>query len=521
MHRTVRIILYTLAILVIVVLIAAAIGSVVVHNKIENTLQNELPPHLDLNYEELDVHTLSGSLTIKALTLNLRDKENEAHAMALTLDALKIQNLSYWEYLFHDQIAIKTVIFDNPDIKIYEKTAENNEVTENSTRLDAPEIPVFIDRFEINNATISSHQAEDETIGFYAANLFLSLAEVSYSNLKDPVFPIVYKEINASGDSIFFDTGPYENLTVKSFHINDNLVSFKDIHFFTKYPIADFNALLPYERDHYNIKIPELQIQNYDYEFKKDSLTAVAASKIQINQPEVAIYRDKTIADDTTFKPLYNRSLRTLDFDLSVDSLEITNAQIGYTERHQKENRGGKLTFSDLNAKIAQVGNTYKNPVVAEIHTVFMNNARVAATWELDVHSPMDQFLFKAEVSAFDAGRINDFVRPNLNAEIEGTAHKTYFTIDGNNENSTTDLRIKYSDLKVNILNKDKKKKRKLISAAANIVIPKDSKNHGESFNESTGKTPRNKTQSVFNQLWISLESALKEAILPGLLKNL
>src|SRR5690625_5603666 len=95
MHRTVRIILYTLAILVIVVLIVGAIGSVVVHNKIENAFQNELPPHLDLNYEELDVHTLSGSLTIKALTLNLYDNENEAIAMAQTLEALKIQNLSY------------------------------------------------------------------------------------------------------------------------------------------------------------------------------------------------------------------------------------------------------------------------------------------------------------------------------------------------------------------------------------------------------------------------------------------
>ncbi len=520
MKKALRIALYSLAIIATVILIASVIGFVVINNKIEQALNEDLPPHFDLNYEDLNVRTLSGSLNLKKVTLNIKDKKNDSLYISLTLNELKIQNLSYWDYLFNNQITLGALIIDNPEIKVYQRNSKEKDATNTEDNPNSIEFPMSINKIEINNAVISSYKSNGEQPEFYTENLFLTLSDMSYINDKNQNLPITYKEIEIQGDSLFFNAGQYENLTVNRYTINTNSLIFNNINFHTKYSTTEFNALIPYERDHYDIKVPELQIFDYDYGFENDSLTNVSSSKIQVSNPKVAIYRDKTIEKDTTFKPLYNRSLRTLPFNLSVDLLKITQADIHYTERHQKENRGGKLTFNDLNAEISDVGNTYETPVFASIQTKFMNNAQVAAKWELDVHSPIDQFLFKAEVAAFNAVRINDFVTPNLNVSLEGTAHKTYFTIDGNNENSKTDLRIRYSGLKINFLKKDKSEKRKIISSLANMVIPKSSKDHGKSFNESTGKTERKKTQSVFNQLWISLESALKEAMLPGLLKK-
>src|SRR5690606_8006099 len=133
--------------------------------------------------------------------------------------------------------------------------------------------------------------------------------------------------------------------------------------------------------------------------------------------------------------------------------------------------------------------------------------------WMFDVQNKNDHFTFQAEVGSLVADKMNSFTEPNLKVRLEGQANKTYFTIDGNNDTSTTNMKINYSDFKVTVLQKDGEKKNKLLSAIANIFISKDSEKKNEYYREGTAEATRNKTQSVFNFLWISVKNALTKSM--------
>ena len=48
---------------------------------------------------------------------------------------------------------------------------------------------------------------------------------------------------------------------------------------------------------------------------------------------------------------------------------------------------------------------------------------------------------------------MNQFMEPNLNVQLKGEITKAYFTINGNNLTSSIDLKLKYDDFDVIILN--------------------------------------------------------------------
>src|SRR5690606_10128894 len=189
-----------------------------------------------------------------------------------------------------------------------------------------------------------------------------------------------------------------------------------------------------------------------------------------------------------------------------------------YEERVKAENMGGLINFEKLDIDIANLSNTYKNPIKTELNIkgLFMDKTPLTAYWAFDVNNPNDHFEFKAEVGKMLADKMNDFTEPNLNVMLHGEVVKTFFTIDANNTTSTTNLKIDYTDFKVEILRKNSDQKNKLLSAVVNIFVSKDSEKKDSYYRESTAEATRDKTKSVFNFLWISLESALKKAMIGG-----
>lgn len=232
---------------------------------------------------------------------------------------------------------------------------------------------------------------------------------------------------------------------------------------------------------------------------------------ISLTAPSLEIYRDKLVVDDLKTKPLYSKMLRDLSFELTVDSLKITDGKIKYEERQNAENMGGSINFENLNAEMANVSNTYKSPTKTEIKikSNFMGKTPITVNWSFDVQNTEDQFQFRAEVGQLVAERLNSFTEPNLKVMLEGNTNKTYFTIDGNNTSSTIDMKINYSDFKVTLLQKDGKDKNKFLSTIANIFISKNSEKKDEFYKEGKANATRNKSKSVFNFLWINVKEAL------------
>jgi len=70
-----------------------------------------------------------------------------------------------------------------------------------------------------------------------------------------------------------------------------------------------------------------------------------------------------------------------------------------------------------------------------------------------------------------------------------------------------------YDDFKVSILNKEKKRKKWLVSTLANIFIAKTSKNEEGGFKKGSGDVNRDQNKSFFNYLWLNLKEGMLKTV--------
>src|SRR5690606_1133077 len=278
------------------------------------------------------------------------------------------------------------------------------------------------------------------------------------------------------------------------------------------------------ERDHFDLTIDSIKVENHDFGIKNDSLFYFESKQVDFHQPKLNIYRDKLVADDLSYKPLYSKSLRNLNVDIALETVFLNKATIVYIEKVKEDTEGGQLEFSNLNAEITNLGNTYRNvneETSVNIDAIFMKNTPIRVDWRFDVQNSSDECVFKADVGNLAANQMNQFMEPNLNLRLNGEINKTYFTISGNDYASLIDLKLQYSNFDVVVLKQNGTEKNKLLSGLINIFVSKDSSDKQNEFRYGQAKDiERDKTKSVFNYLWLNVKAGLLSAVTGSGKKN-
>src|SRR5690606_19665733 len=189
-----------------------------------------------------------------------------------------------------------------------------------------------------------------------------------------------------------------------------------------------------------------------------------------------------------------------------------------YSEKVNADQPAGEIIFTQLNANLKNVSNTYASADKTQIRiqSNFMETTPLKVEWDFDVNDSSDTFTFKADLGKMSAERMNMFTKPNLKVQLEGEVLQTYFTMQGNPNQSRIDLKLKYDNFEVLVLDKKGQKINKFLSSVANLFIKKNSETTSDDFRESFSEVERDKTKSVFNFLWLNVKAGLLEAMTGG-----
>jgi len=510
MNKAAKRILITLIAIVAIVFIGNVYINNLLKNKFETFIRERLPENMVRTFDDIDVETFSGSLSITNASLIIKNKEDSVEHTFVNVEKLKISDISYWNYLFNDEIHVESILLENPTIAYYQ---DRRIATKDTVRKAIATIykPIVIDHIKIKNTKLVIFEKGKDSTKIYTDGLSLEVNGITISN--ETVLrkiPFDYKAFNAKSDTVFVKVSPYENLTVEGFSVEKNNAIFKNLKLKTKYSKKELSKIITKERDYYNLSLQSLTIDDFDFGFNNNKFFT-KTKLVSLDTPSIEIYRDKLVADDPKIKPLYSKMLRDLPFAITVDSLKIIDAKIKYEERQKVENMGGSINFENLNAAIANVSNTYKSPTRTSIKlkAKFMDDTPLTANWSFDVQNLHDQFLFKAELGSLQANKLNSFTEPNLMVSLNGRTNKTFFTIDGNSDTSKTDMKISYTDFTVMVLREDGKRKNRFLSTIANIFIPKNSTKKGDNYRDGSAEATRDKTKSIFNFFWVSIKASL------------
>ena len=258
-----------------------------------------------------------------------------------------------------------------------------------------------------------------------------------------------------------------------------------------------------------NLKIPQVKLLNLDFGFE-ESRFAITTTSLTFEQPKVELYRDKLVADDMSFKPLYGKLLRELPIIISVDKLDIENGHLVYEEKIDQAQEAGRLFFEDLNAELNGISNRKDAKNIEVIaNAKLMGEAKLKLDWSFDVNDKADRFVASGALLNLQASQLNPFLEPNLQARAKGSIQEMYFTINGNSTFSQGEMKMRYQDFKFNILKKDRLKINKVLTSIGSLFVNDGSKDDAAGYRYGKFEVERETNTSFYNYLWMNVRDGM------------
>ncbi|AJR04934.1 DUF748 domain-containing protein [Siansivirga zeaxanthinifaciens] len=480
-----------------------------VKSSIKNYLNNTLSKDFNIQYEDFNLNVFKGSVHFDNVIFETKTIHSDKPAIILKLKTLSVENFKYINYLITKNIDVSAIKLKQPEIKYYKKPSKPH-----SKPLKNLKNILKIGTFDVSKAQFKMFNTETDSLLLSSDNFNFQLKNIELNNetLKSKI-PLKYKDYHVSFDSFFYKMNAFDNLKIGHSEITSKNMDLDTFKIYTKHSKLSLSKHLLIERDHANLICDKIEINNYDFGLKNDTLFYFNSPKISIKKPSLDLFTDKLVANKRSFKPLYSRLLRELKFSLAIDEVEINEGDLTYSERVKNNNFDGKITFSKLNANLQNLGNTYKNvKTTINIEANFMKQAPIKAFWNFDVNDLNDHFNFSAKISNLKVRDINEFSEPNLNLQFQGAIDELDFNIVRNNMKSNIDLKIKYENLKIEPLRKDHKTINILESKLISLFI--FNKSETNKFRESHKEgIIRDPSKSFFSFVWLNTKTGLFDAL--------
>lgn len=374
-------------------------------------------------------------------------------------------------------ISIDTLHADNIDI-VYTNLKHQSRTVKN----------VFLDLYQFS---IDSNALEDSNRFFLAKKLRLSIDSVR--------FPIADN---------FYHLGARKMTIAIS---DSSITSIQDLYLKSPKNISleKLAAGLSKQQDVFDMKVKQLMIGNLNLQALLED-SSIQADLLIINDPEIAVFRDKSKPQDLASKigKFPHQMLLKLPFSINLPDILVEGGNISYAERNEQGDGIGKVTFNRLKGKIGPVLKGLPGPkkIQARFTALFMNTTGITAGFEFP-ESNDGSFSANAKISPFPVTIINAAALPLGNIQLKtGRVTQLNFTIRGNNTAATGTTLLNYQDLTIDVMKTDDnggRQKNKLMSMVANTFMLHENNLAGDKNKDAFTVTyQRVPSKSFFNLIW-------------------
>lgn len=492
-----------LAVIAVIVLMLFLLG-IYAEQQIKKTFDEDLSEIL--TYEELDVSVINRRITLSRPEIAFAGNNMEASKIA-------VDGINYYQYLINKNIRIGTLEITDPEIVLKDK--EKDSIAEDNG--NEFEEDILVNSLKIKNGTLRKIEPDTTSI-----DMFLSLKAFRITNVSvnaeamKQKIPFGYDSYNFEVDSLQMELDDQHNFSTGNFTGENGNFSISDLKIIPKYDKIEFQRHIPYEKDRFELFIKNVSLEELSWKFENDSLR-LEGNLLSIDGGDLEVYRNKLIRDDPRIKTLYSEKLRNLPVKVDLDKIKVQNTKIVYQEKINEDRPLGEVEFYGIDAEIKDLTNIGmgqedfpKTKITA--NALFYNETPLEINWEFDVSNETDAFMISGHLEKVSEGAINSFLRPAMNVEARGGIESLYFTYSGNDDAAQGDVRIVYTDFKVNVLKDDGTEKSSFWSAVANLFISNDAVNDDVENNDL--EVTRDKNKSFWNYLWLMVrEGALASFI--------
>ena len=492
-----------------------AIGLLFLNNYLEKRIKTGIEDSLkraQVSFEKVDVKLLDRKAEIINPFAEIKGK-------TLQVDTIKLNDIHLWDYITRKDVVVGELKISKPVVKFYnfKKESQDSSKTDISQKSSRFKNKILIKKVNVQKGSFEIFEKDSNSHRLFAAINAIKMEQVRINaqTLKETI-PFNYDLILLNADSLFYDLNDQHELAVGDLEIDNNKVTIADLKIIPKYSKQEFQKTISKEKDRYELSIDTILLSDLNWSVQNDSLK-FENPYTEINRADFRIYRDKLQPDDNSFKPMYSEMIRKMPILIQFDSIRVLNSFLKYEEKIHEDREYGMVEFSDLNMGIENFTNIDldrenfpKTRVVSNSN--FMKGAPLHVDWEFDVSDRSNQFQISGDMGRLSAAQMNAFFKAGMNIEASGEILKMYFNFYGNGNKAQGEMRLEYKDFKVEVLRKDGKRKNKIISGLANLIVRNKAINKEANYKEIS--YTRDTTKSFWNYVWNLIKNGALKSFL-------
>lgn len=464
----------------------------------------------------------SGCLDLEELTIQRPIGERESDVLDLMTTKVHVHGLSYWQYLKNDKVLVNEVFFSDLVVKIEENQQAMTIQRDSQAKSNTPE-EILVHNFRIakGQLVVQNKQFKQLQLDTFSANIedFRFLTKKNSQQLNWNKLEFLSKQF------LLNEEKSDNRLLASSIELSANQqLSIQDFRWQPKYGKSNYLDHHDYRKARLDIKIPSLDIHQFplhDLLFKK----SLKAQSIVAKNGILQIYTDKNKeACSDCLKTYHYEDFIDSNLKIGIDSIQIKNSLIVLEELGKGKQKAGKLDWSKVYASIYNVTNYPKEALskpntVADIQAIFVDDGQVDLHFEFPNFDKNADYRFYGTLDRVKLKEINSFLVFSKRFSIkQGVVSKFAFNGRGNLKSASGEMELRYKDLALQFLNKDRRP-RKFLSKIANTLIGnKNNPDKEEKLRKGIMYFERDPHKSFISNWWKTMQTGIKSTMLPNIL---
>jgi len=284
-----------------------------------------------------------------------------------------------------------------------------------------------------------------------------------------------------------------------------------------------FFAKSQFRQTRSRLDISQIKIIGFDFlSFLQGDTYSARKINLQDVFADILLNKDKPKDESTPNPNMPNEILYSMKEIIKIDSLEIRNGHLKYSERFNVDAVPGVITFNKFNILASGFTNHSAQPETTIINGngFFMNSTPMKMFMAIPLTSKEFSLQYSGSLGKMDVSELNIFLEPVENRHIKsGVIQSANYNINVNSGHASGNLRVAYNDLGIAISNKNTRIDQGLLNHISNFV--------GDMFIIRTTNLPdekglmkigeinytRNPGNYFFQYLWLSLRSGVGDVV--------
>ena len=499
----------------------------VIEYRFQNIINRSPERKYNISYKDFDLHTFFKGVTLKEVEI-VPVSIDSGTVIIGSVDYARLEGLVWYQLMFARRLQIDGIMFSQPTFNITLSDHEKKKTSGKGMQNLFKDIisRARVKRFQIDQGSVILMDPSNERIRGKLSNLNLKATEIKTDSvIFNHLIPFKLGSFQASIDSVSFDLNEYTHLSSGrlAYSKKGSKLILQDLQM--KYLIdwKEVSQKIGKQTDLMEISLKELIIERLEASNSFYSDLDIEAHKIVLSDLVFKDYRDKNMPrPPDAVKPLFKGMVDAIPITLNVDTIQLNNVDVVYTELGKGKSMAGTIRFEDIHGSIIRLTTLeeqQKSYQSFEANLTARLNGVADLSFDLTVPYNREEFIAIANVGSMDLTQLNETALGMAGVEvISGDVEKIHFEMRATKNSSHNKMQFDYENLKIHVLKEGKDHQMKnqgLISTFANSAIRNHNVPRHGKYLTADYVSQRNIYRGPFNFMWQSLADGMLH-IVPG-----